>query len=165
MQYPNTIYIQTFLHQWTMFNSVEPLLYNNCKISKYTRAVSRQRLSKHIPMAMHTHATIEVLLETAFSTWSVQRGYKEDNWSKNSSFDSCFDMKPKCQNSGVRGESQSHPFLGDVGGGVFYLGRLKFMHQGIADCSSRVWRQVQITSTVALWIVKGGGKRAQCLGV
>jgi hypothetical protein len=35
---------------------------------------------------MDTHATIEVLLETMFSTWPVQRGYKEDNWSKNSSF-------------------------------------------------------------------------------
>jgi hypothetical protein len=46
---------------------------------KYTRAVSRQRLSKNIPAATDTHATIEVLLETVFSTRSVQRGYKEDN--------------------------------------------------------------------------------------
>jgi hypothetical protein len=31
------------------------------------RAVSRQRLGKHVPAATHTHATIEVLFET-FST-------------------------------------------------------------------------------------------------
>jgi hypothetical protein len=36
------------------------------------RAVSRQRLSKHIPAATDAHATIEGLLETVFSTWSVQ---------------------------------------------------------------------------------------------
>jgi hypothetical protein len=40
---------------------------------------SRQRINKHIPVAMNTH-TIELLLETAFSAQSVQRGYKEDNW-------------------------------------------------------------------------------------
>jgi hypothetical protein len=34
---------------------------------------------------MDTHATIEVLLETVVSTRSVQKGCKEDNWSKNSS--------------------------------------------------------------------------------
>jgi hypothetical protein len=44
------------------------------------RAVSRQRLGKQFP-----HATIEVLLETVFSIWSAQRGYKRENWSKNSS--------------------------------------------------------------------------------
>jgi hypothetical protein len=42
--------------------------------------VARQRLAKHVPDATDTHATIEVLLETEFSTRSVQRGYKEDNW-------------------------------------------------------------------------------------
>jgi alkylhydroperoxidase/carboxymuconolactone decarboxylase family protein YurZ len=31
------------------------------------RAVSRQQLGEHIPAAMDTHATIEVLLETVFS--------------------------------------------------------------------------------------------------
>jgi hypothetical protein len=39
-----------------------------------------QRISKHVPAAMSTHATIELLLETVFSTGSMQRGYKEDNW-------------------------------------------------------------------------------------
>jgi hypothetical protein len=45
-----------------------------------TIIVSRQRLSKHVPTAMDAHTTIEVLLETVFSTRSVQRDYKEDNW-------------------------------------------------------------------------------------
>jgi hypothetical protein len=35
--------------------------------------VSRQRLGKHVPAATDTHSTIEVLLETVFSTLSVQR--------------------------------------------------------------------------------------------
>jgi hypothetical protein len=29
---------------------------------------------------MDTHETIEVLLETVFSTRPIQRGYKEDTW-------------------------------------------------------------------------------------
>jgi hypothetical protein len=29
---------------------------------------------------MNTHATIQLLLETVFSTRSLQRGYKEDDW-------------------------------------------------------------------------------------
>jgi hypothetical protein len=47
------------------------------------RAVSRQRLGKHVPAATDTHATIEVLLEIVFPTRSMQRGYKEENCSKN----------------------------------------------------------------------------------
>jgi hypothetical protein len=43
-------------------------------------AVYRQRISKHVPAATNTHATIELLLETMFSTQSVQRGHKEDIW-------------------------------------------------------------------------------------
>jgi hypothetical protein len=39
-----------------------------------------QRLGKHSPAAMDTRATEEVMLETVFSTRSVQTGYKEDNW-------------------------------------------------------------------------------------
>jgi hypothetical protein len=35
---------------------------------------------KHFPAATNMHATIEVLLVTVFSIWSVQSGYKEDNW-------------------------------------------------------------------------------------
>jgi hypothetical protein len=36
------------------------------------RAVSRQWFGKHIPAAMDTHASIQVLLEKVFYTWSVQ---------------------------------------------------------------------------------------------
>jgi hypothetical protein len=43
--------------------------------------VSGQQIGKHIPMAMNMHITTELLLETVFSTQSVQRGYEEDNWS------------------------------------------------------------------------------------
>jgi hypothetical protein len=31
-------------------------------MGKYTRAVSRQRLGKHVPVATNTQATIEVML-------------------------------------------------------------------------------------------------------
>jgi hypothetical protein len=37
-----------------------------------------ERLGKNVPAATDTHATIEVLLKTVFSTRSVQRGYKDD---------------------------------------------------------------------------------------
>jgi hypothetical protein len=49
------------------------------------RAVSRQGLGKHVPVATDTHATTEVVLETVFYPQSVQRGYKEVNWIMNSS--------------------------------------------------------------------------------
>jgi hypothetical protein len=42
----------------------------------------RQRIDKHVPAATNTHATIKLLLETVFSTRSVQWGCKEDNWSE-----------------------------------------------------------------------------------
>jgi hypothetical protein len=42
--------------------------------------VSRQQIGKHIPAAMNMNTTTELLLETVFSTRSVQSGYKEDNW-------------------------------------------------------------------------------------
>jgi hypothetical protein len=38
--------------------------------------VFRKRISKHVPAATNTHATIE-LLETVFYTRSVQKDYKE----------------------------------------------------------------------------------------
>jgi hypothetical protein len=44
-----------------------------------------QRIAKQVPAAMDTHARVELLLEKVFSTRSVQRDYKEDNWSKYSS--------------------------------------------------------------------------------
>jgi hypothetical protein len=43
--------------------------------------VSRQRIGKHVPAATNTHTTIQLLLDTVFSTRSVQMGYNEDNWS------------------------------------------------------------------------------------
>jgi hypothetical protein len=44
------------------------------------RPVSNKLIGKHVPAATNTQATIELLLETVFSTRSMQRGYKEDNW-------------------------------------------------------------------------------------
>jgi hypothetical protein len=35
--------------------------------------VSRQRVGKHVPAATITHATIELLFETVFSTRSVEK--------------------------------------------------------------------------------------------
>jgi hypothetical protein len=43
------------------------------------RDVSGQRLGKHVPAGMDTHAKTEVLLETGVSSRSVQKGYKEGN--------------------------------------------------------------------------------------
>jgi hypothetical protein len=43
-----------------------------------TTVISKQRISKHVPAATNMHATIELPLETLFSTGSVQLGYKED---------------------------------------------------------------------------------------
>jgi hypothetical protein len=54
----------------------EPLLANGSE----TTFVSKQSLGKHVPAAMHKHATIKALLETMYSIRSVERGYKEDNW-------------------------------------------------------------------------------------
>jgi hypothetical protein len=42
--------------------------------------VSRQQIRKHVPAATNTLATIDLLVEAAFSTRSVERSYKEDNW-------------------------------------------------------------------------------------
>jgi hypothetical protein len=52
---------------------VEPLLCNDREIGGYTRAVSGQRLGKHVPTATDTKATREKL----FSMWSVSRCYKQ----------------------------------------------------------------------------------------
>jgi hypothetical protein len=60
----------------TVEPETQPLLANGSEPT----FVSRQRLSKHVPTATDTHATIEVRLETVFSTRSVPRGYKKDNW-------------------------------------------------------------------------------------
>jgi hypothetical protein len=42
------------------------------------RVVPRQQLGKQVPAETRTHATPEVVLETVFSTRSVQRGHVED---------------------------------------------------------------------------------------
>jgi hypothetical protein len=42
--------------------------------------VSMQRIGKHVPAAMNTHAIIQLLLETVFYIRPVQRGYKKNNW-------------------------------------------------------------------------------------
>jgi hypothetical protein len=76
------IYIAYLLKARTVEPEKQPLLAN----SSETTFVSRQRLGKHVPAATGTHATIEVLLETVFSTRSVQRGYKEDSWSNQVSY-------------------------------------------------------------------------------
>jgi hypothetical protein len=42
------------------------------------RAVSGQRLAKHVPAAKDTHVTVIILLESVVSNRSVQRDYKDD---------------------------------------------------------------------------------------
>jgi hypothetical protein len=54
--------------------------YRDREIGEYSRDVSRQRLGKHIPAATNERATIQVLLQTGFSTRSVPRSQKEENW-------------------------------------------------------------------------------------
>jgi hypothetical protein len=53
---------------------VDPLLGKDLETSNETTAIAMQQHSKHASIAL------ELLLETVFSTWSVQRGYLEDNW-------------------------------------------------------------------------------------
>jgi hypothetical protein len=48
-------------------------------------AVATKRHRKHVSATANSDATIEVLLETVISIRSVQRGYKENSWSENSS--------------------------------------------------------------------------------
>jgi hypothetical protein len=52
---------------------VEPLLCNDCKISKYTRATAMEQLGKHIPAATEMHATTEEPLGTVFNMRSLPR--------------------------------------------------------------------------------------------
>jgi hypothetical protein len=49
-------------------------IYGCSKHNVACRVVSRQRLGKHVPAATDTHKTIDVLLETVFSTRSVLKG-------------------------------------------------------------------------------------------
>jgi membrane-anchored protein YejM (alkaline phosphatase superfamily) len=51
---------------------IEPSLGKDLETNE-TTTVAIQQCSKH------ASTTVELLLEMVFSTWSVQRGYKEDN--------------------------------------------------------------------------------------
>jgi hypothetical protein len=53
---------------------IDPLIGNDLETNTETTAVAMQRNGKH------TSTMIELLLETAFSAWSVPRSYLEDNW-------------------------------------------------------------------------------------
>jgi hypothetical protein len=59
---------------------VEPEKQSLLANSIETTFVSRQRIGEHVPAVTDKHATTALLLETVFSTTSVQRGYNEDNW-------------------------------------------------------------------------------------
>jgi hypothetical protein len=43
--------------------------------------VSRQCINKQVSAATNKHTTTQLLLEMLFYTRSVQKGYKEENWS------------------------------------------------------------------------------------
>jgi hypothetical protein len=51
-----------------------PLLDKDLETNNETTAVVMQRRCKH------ASTTIELMLETVFSMWSVPRSYLEDNW-------------------------------------------------------------------------------------
>jgi hypothetical protein len=63
-----------------IFQRVKSLLSTDREITKYTIPVSRQRRGIHVLTTTNRLASIEVLFETGFSTRSVLRSYKEDNW-------------------------------------------------------------------------------------
>jgi hypothetical protein len=73
-------FVQDIVENLLKARTVEPekqlLLVNGSE----TTFISTRQLGKHVPVATDMHATIEVLLEMVFSTWPVQRGYKEDDW-------------------------------------------------------------------------------------
>jgi hypothetical protein len=58
--------VAQLLKERTVEPEKQPLLANGSE----TTFVSRQRLCKHVPSAMDTHATVEVLLETVFYFYS-----------------------------------------------------------------------------------------------
>jgi hypothetical protein len=68
--------VEHLLRARTVEPEKQPLLANGPE----TTFVSRQRLGKDVPAAVDTHVTIEVPLETVFSTRFVQRRCKEDSW-------------------------------------------------------------------------------------
>jgi hypothetical protein len=59
---------------------VQQLLCNRRINNGVMQPLSRQWIGNHVPAVVNTNTTIELLLETVFSTWCLQSGYKEDNW-------------------------------------------------------------------------------------
>jgi hypothetical protein len=58
-------------------------------MDRYTRAVSGQRLGKHVPVARQqilNNATVRLQQWVLFSTWSVPRCYKQGTRSVESEF-------------------------------------------------------------------------------
>jgi hypothetical protein len=53
---------------------MDPLLGKDLETNNETTVVAMQQHGKH------PSATMELLLQTVFSTRSMQRGYEEDNW-------------------------------------------------------------------------------------
>jgi hypothetical protein len=64
----------------------EPLLCNDREISKYTKVAFGQLIGKHVSAVTDTHAAIDALFETVFSTRSGRRGYKEEELLQPSQF-------------------------------------------------------------------------------
>jgi hypothetical protein len=67
------IYVYVFIYVLCLLWRVEPLLCNDREMGGYTRPVSGQRLSKHVPAATDTNANNR---RAVFSMWSVPRCYK-----------------------------------------------------------------------------------------
>jgi hypothetical protein len=78
-----------------------------------TTALSRQLHGKHVSAAMDAHATIKVMLETVPSTRSVQRDYKEDNWSKKIACIYCIYIHVITYKYIVHCKSQTRPLVRD----------------------------------------------------
>jgi hypothetical protein len=63
-------FVAYLLKERTVEPEKQPLLANGSE----TTFVPRRRFAKHVPAATDTHETIELLLKSAFSNRSVQRG-------------------------------------------------------------------------------------------
>jgi hypothetical protein len=48
-------------------------------IGEYTMATSEQRLGEHVLAETSMHITLDLLLETVFSLWSMLRYYEQDS--------------------------------------------------------------------------------------
>jgi hypothetical protein len=58
----------------TILWRIDPLLGKDLETNNETTAVAMQRRREQ------ASTTVELLLETAFSAWSVPKSYLEDNW-------------------------------------------------------------------------------------